>query len=94
MLNSLKIAGTEDLPEVIFDIERNVFRLNGRSLPEDSYEFYHPLISWMDEYVKNPNPVTVFQISLEYFNSSSLKQIFYLLSKLDIIIKPKLFGTI
>jgi len=87
MKQKLKITGSEDLPEVILDKEKNKFKISGHSLPEDPYEFYSPLISWMDEYVKKPNPVTHFQIYLDYFNSSSVKQLFFLLSKLEIIIK-------
>lgn len=87
MKQRLKITGSEDLPEVILDKEKNKFKISGRSLPEDSYLFYSPLIAWMDEYLKKPNPVTHFQIHLDYFNSSSVKQLFFLLSKLEILIK-------
>ncbi len=86
MKQAIRLRGSEDQPEVIFDKDKNEFKISGRSLPEDSYEFYRPLIDWIDEYVKNPNAVTHFHISLEYLNSSSVKQIFFLLSKLEIII--------
>lgn len=83
MLAPIKILGTEDQPEVVFDKGNNLFKISGRSLPEDSFEFYRPLISWMEEYSIDPNPVTQINISLDYLNSSSVKQIFFLLSKLE-----------
>ena len=87
MGKALKIPGSEEMPEVILDKEKNEFKLTGRSLPEDSFEFYRPIIEWMNEYIQNPNPVTHFQIFLEYFNSSSVKQVFFLLTKLEVLIK-------
>lgn len=87
MLKQLKIAGTDDQPEVLFDKERNIFKISGRSLPEDSYEFYLPLVEWMEQYVKDPNPSTQLNISLEYLNSSSVKQIFFFLTKMETLIK-------
>ena len=83
MLKTLKIKGTEDQPEVIFDIESKIFKISGRSLPEDSFSFYKPLIEWMDEYVQVAETETHIQIYLEYLNSSSVKQVFFLLSKLE-----------
>ena len=87
MLQPLKISGTEDHPEVIFDKEKNLFKISGRSLPEDSFEFYRPLNEWFDSYIQEPNHVTQLDITLEYLNSSSVKQIFFFLSKLDTLIK-------
>lgn len=87
MKQSLKFAGSDELPEVIFDKENNEFKISGRSFPEDSFGFYKPIIAWIDDYLKDPNPVTTFEIFLEYFNSSSVKQVFFLLSKLEVLIK-------
>jgi hypothetical protein len=87
MKQTLKITGSDELPEVIFDKEKNEFKITGRSLPEDSFSFYKPIIAWLEDYLKNPNSVTHFQIFLEYFNSSSVKQVFFLLSKLEILVK-------
>lgn len=86
MLQALILEKTEDTPEVIFDKVNNVFILNGRSLPENAHEFYQPIINWFSEYVDNPNNCTDFYIFLEYINSSSVKQIFFLLLKLEIIL--------
>jgi len=87
MIKTFKFSGSEYLPSVILDKARNEFKISGLSIPEDSYEFYRPIIAWVDEYVKNPNLVTHFYVFLEYFNSSSVKQIFFLLPKLEAIIK-------
>ena len=87
MEKNLKIKGTEDTPQVVFDKENNKFSLSGRSLPEDPAEFYQPIILWLEDYAKQPNPSTELHINLEYFNSSSIKQILLIFMLLEEIIK-------
>lgn len=60
--------------------------LKGRSIPENSIEFYKPLNDWIDEYANSPQSQTVVDIKLEYFNTSSSKcilDLFKLLEKLN-----------
>lgn len=87
MGKSIILQETEDTPQVELDPENNKFSISGRSLPEDTSEFYKPIINWMKAYVKQPNPYTEFQLKMEYFNSSSIKQIVTLLVILSEIIK-------
>ena len=42
-MDNLKIAGTDETPAVVLNIEKGIFEISGRSLPEDSPEFYNPL---------------------------------------------------
>lgn len=74
---------TEDTPKVVLDVEAPEFIIAERSLPEDAFGFYKPILQWLDEYAKNPNEKTVFRFKLEYFNSSSAKQ----LSKIFVILR-------
>lgn len=74
---------TEDTPKVVLDVEAPEFIIAERSLPEDAFDFYKPILQWLDEYAKNPNEKTVFRFKLEYFNSSSAKQ----LSKIFVILR-------
>ena len=87
MGNLLHLKSTEDTPEVFFNTEKNEFSIKGRSLPEDSLSFYKPVISWMAAYAKHPNPSSELIIALEYFNSSSVKQVLTLISAFSEIIK-------
>lgn len=87
MENHFNLKGTEDTPEVSFNKETNNFRISGRSLPEDAFTFYSPIIAWMSDYVINPNANSELIISLDYFNSSSVKQVLDLISVFERIIK-------
>jgi hypothetical protein len=75
-MNDLKIEGTEDSPMVNLSKATGEILISGRSLPEDAFSFYAPVMEWLNDYVKSPNPNTVFNFKLEYFNTASAKQIF------------------
>lgn len=76
MASELKIEATEDTPGVILDAGSGVFKISGRSLPEDAFWFYNPILEWLTDYIKEPLPITEFHFNLEYFNTASAKQIF------------------
>ena len=79
----LNLEGTEDTPKILLDKNNGIFEISGRSLPEDSAEFYQPIIQWIDDYSANPNSSTDFVFKLEYFNTASSKLILDVLSKLE-----------
>jgi hypothetical protein len=82
-LQSLYIARTEETPEVDFNTESRVFLIKGRSLPEDAFSFYKPLIEWLEDYFKQMSGEVEFQIALDYFNSSSGRYLMEMLCKLE-----------
>ncbi|MFM7021761.1 MAG: DUF1987 domain-containing protein [Flavobacteriales bacterium] len=78
-----KIEGTPKSPTVILDFETGLLELKGRSIPEDSIDFYAPIIESVNKYVLNPQPKTIVNIQLEYFNTSSSKCILDLFKSLE-----------
>jgi len=83
-LNDLHIASTEDTPEVLFDKAHSIFRMKGRSLPENAYNFYKPLLEWIKTYVEgNVNSLTKFEFELDYFNSSSGRFMYEMLTLIE-----------
>jgi hypothetical protein len=79
----LNLKGTEDTPSILLDKKNGIFEISGRSLPEDSAEFYKPVIEWINNYAKEANPTTEFTLKLEYFNTASSKLILDVLSALE-----------
>ena len=45
----LNLEGTEDTPKIILDKKNGIFEISGRSLPEDSAEFYRPVLEWIEQ---------------------------------------------
>jgi hypothetical protein len=83
------IEGTPKTPTIKFDVKEGVFEIKGRSIPENSVEFYKPLVDWLDIYKESPLGKTVVNIRLEYFNTSSSKCILDVFKKLEAIHKAK-----
>jgi hypothetical protein len=85
-MENLNLEGSAKTPTVKFDSQKGSLELKGRSIPENSIEFYKPLNDWIDEYATNPQAQTTVDIKLEYFNTSSSKcilDLFKLLEKLN-----------
>ncbi len=87
MEKAIKTEGTEDTPKIVLDKEGNKFEISGRSLPENASKFYAPIQVWVEGYIKDPNPETEVIINFDYFNSSSIIQIFEILLKFQQIKK-------
>lgn len=77
------LEGSPKTPIVSLNHETGVLEIKGRSIPENSIEFYKPILEWMDSYGANPKPETKVNIVLEYFNTSSSKCILDVFKKLE-----------
>jgi len=82
-MNTLRIEPADDSPQVILDKENNIFEISGKSLPENVVEFYRPVMDWLQEYRKDPNPKTGLTLKLIYFNTASSKMILDILMVLE-----------
>jgi hypothetical protein len=88
-MQAINTESTEDTPKVILDASSGKFEMSGRSLPEDAAEFYQPILNWLTTYSVSPNPETIFEVKLEYFNTASSKLILDVLTKLEDIANAK-----
>jgi hypothetical protein len=84
-MQALKIQETDDSPRITLDKENGIFEISGRSLPEDSAEFYQPVLKWIASYSQEANISTEFVFKLDYSNTASSKfihEIFVALEKI------------
>jgi len=82
-MENLVLEGSAKTPKVSFNASEGQLELKGRSIPENSIEFYKPLNTWIDEYGTSPTEITSVDIKLEYFNTSSSKCILDLFKQLE-----------
>lgn len=82
-IEDLILKASTKTPEINFKGESGQLELSGRSIPEISFEFYQPVIDWVDAYGKNPQEETMVHAKFEYFNTSSSKQILDVFKKLE-----------
>jgi len=80
MIEPLIIRKTKDEPKVVLNSRQGIFEFSGWSLPEDTQEFYNPILAWINEYFKNPNDKTEFIFDFDYVNSSSVQALITLVT--------------
>jgi hypothetical protein len=66
-----------------FAIKNGVVRFSGKSIPEDAFDFYVPIVEAINKYLENPEAKTILSFNLEYINSSSKKIITNILKIFD-----------
>ena len=94
-MKNYHIEETEDTPQINFEADTHVFTISGRSLPENALDFYAPILEMVDKTLnEEENTNFTFEIKIEYFNTSSSKQLAKLFlaiekyyEKHDIVIK-------
>lgn len=74
-MEQLFIKKTDLSPKVYLDKENKQFFIVGKSIVENAFEFYIPIIEWFKEYFEDPNDSTELIFYLEYINSSSFLQV-------------------
>ena len=86
-MERIVIEGTPKTPTITFDMSAGTLEIKGRSIPENSIEFYKPLVEQLEKYAGKPQGNTNVNIQLEYFNTSSSKCILDVFKKLEAIHK-------
>lgn len=72
-MKNLEIESTARTPYIKMDSVKGEIEFAGRSIPEDSVDFYSPVFLWLEEYARHKHKSTVFRFKLEYINTSSSK---------------------
>ena len=86
-METLSLQGSPKTPTVEMNAENGVIEVKGRSIPENSIDFYRPVVEWLDAYAESPAKITEVNIQLEYFNTSSSKCILDVFKKLENVFK-------
>jgi len=83
-MENLSIEETKYTPKINMNATTGVIEMTGKSYPENTFEFYAPVMSWLDEYFsEKADDVTVVNMEIIYFNSSSSKLFFDFFDVLD-----------
>ena len=83
-MKNLFIKATKYTPEINLDAGSNTMSIIGKSYPENTFEYYKPIMLWLEEYLLHVETQDIlFNLDLEYLNSSSLKAYFDLFDILE-----------
>jgi hypothetical protein len=76
-MSNLYIEGSKFTPKISLDASKRVIKFIGESYPENTFEFYSPVLDWLEKYFSIKSPLqTTIEFELIYFNSSSSKLFF------------------
>ncbi|SKC63647.1 DUF1987 domain-containing protein [Ohtaekwangia koreensis] len=84
-MEDLKIIGEKNIffiPNVNFSVETGICELEGESYLENTFQFYAPLLKWLEDYMVHVNKPITFNFGLSYFNTSSSRSILDILNTL------------
>ena len=88
-MEKLYIKSTELTAQVTLDHTIGKIEFVGISIPEDSYEFFTPILAWIDEYIANTFEKTLVVFNINYCNTSSSMFISEILRRLRRIFKEQ-----
>jgi len=75
-MENLNIAETKYTPEITMN-SNGTIAMVGKSYPENTFEFYAPVMEWLEKYFKTEaQELTTVNLEITYFNSSSSKLFF------------------
>lgn len=82
-MEKFHLAATQYTPEITLD-PAGTISMVGKSYPENTFEFYKPVMSWIKAYFDgNAAEKTTVNMEIIYFNSSSSKLFFDFFDLLD-----------
>ncbi len=88
IMEVLEIEATNYSPHVRFDAESGQLLIEGVSRPENTVDFYRPLLEWLDVYIEQQlaleaaqRKATHLRLNMDYFNSISVKYLMGIILK-------------
>ncbi len=60
-------------PAVYFDPDNGQLTMSGESYPENTFEFYAPIISWLKTFIAEKDLAITLNLELAYLNTGSVK---------------------
>ncbi len=85
-MENLIIDKSTKTPGINFDVQTGELLLEGISIPENTIEFYAPVMNWLNSYKDQAQSKTTLVLKLEYFNTSTsviLLNIFKVFSQIE-----------
>ncbi|KIM11039.1 MAG: hypothetical protein KU37_08000 [Sulfuricurvum sp. PC08-66] len=88
-MQNMKIEETKYTPAIELDAS-GAITIVGKSYPENTFEFYAPVMKWVESYFESGAKKLAVNMEIVYFNSSSSKLFFDLFDLLEENNNPEL----
>ncbi|WP_068638156.1 biofilm regulation phosphoprotein SiaC [Thauera butanivorans] len=82
-MQDIHLPGTTSTPSIQTDWQSGRVSLCGDSYPEDAFEFFEPLLNWINGYVAISESPLILELSLLYINTSSIRMLMDLFDDME-----------
>jgi len=82
-MENINIDKKDDSPRVVLDYEKGLLEFEGECYPENTFEFFEPILKWFNTYFKDTTKETTINFKLSYFNSATTQVLFDIFDILD-----------
>ncbi len=82
-MNDINLAQTQSTPLVRTDRREGRLAMAGDSYPENPFEFFQPIIDWVDGFLGEQNDPLTCELALVYLNTSSIRAMMDIFDRLE-----------
>lgn len=82
-MTDLLLTATQSTPATISDSATGVLELRGDSYPENSFDFFAPIVAWVQDFLAHSQVPLKLELHLLYLNTSSVKVVMDILDMLE-----------
>lgn len=72
-MSNLSIQGSQSTPRITGDWAQGLMCMQGDSYPENSFEYFGPIIDWIERFLQQTQTPLRLELRLVYMNTSSVK---------------------
>ena len=73
LMSHIELTATASTPAVLADSDAGTLEMRGDSYPENSFEFFAPLVEWVQSHLETPDACLKVDLHLLYLNTSSVR---------------------
>ncbi len=83
MIHDLELRQTSSTPLVLADQDQGRITMAGDSYPENPFEFFQPIIDWIENYLSQDTRPLHLELALVYLNTSSIRAMMDIFDRME-----------
>ncbi|MFC3853754.1 biofilm regulation phosphoprotein SiaC [Salinispirillum marinum] len=83
LATGLSLQASQSTPAVETDFEQGIMTMRGDSYPENSFEFFGPVLDWVEQFLAMEDRPLRLELHVVYMNTSSVKAMMDLFDLLE-----------
>jgi hypothetical protein len=83
MIHDFELRQTSSTPLVLADQDQGRITMAGDSYPENPFEFFQPIIDWIENYLSQDTRPLHLELALVYLNTSSIRAMMDIFDRME-----------